>query len=223
MTSALAIFVKTPGLSPLKTRLAAGIGRSSAETFHRLAAHAVGAVAQAAGSAFKPYWAVAESGALDHPLWRSLPTVWQGQGDLGARLDQVYAPLQRQYGRAVLIGADTPQITTALLLQAVQVLDDAAFVLGMSADGGFWLFGGRVPVDRQIWQSIAYSQADTADTLQSALLAHGEVVHLPTLVDLDSMEDLPQVRDALAGLTAPFPEQQKLSVWLRALPPRESA
>ncbi|MDQ3495902.1 MAG: hypothetical protein M3485_10390, partial [Pseudomonadota bacterium] len=68
----LAIFVKTPGHSPLKTRLAAGIGRESAERFHRLAAEAVAAVARAAQATppgLATAWAVAEDSALDDALW----------------------------------------------------------------------------------------------------------------------------------------------------------
>jgi glycosyltransferase A (GT-A) superfamily protein (DUF2064 family) len=45
--TALAIFVKTPGLSPVKTRLAEGIGQARAEAFYRLAVDAVAEVALA--------------------------------------------------------------------------------------------------------------------------------------------------------------------------------
>src|SRR5690606_525788 len=45
MSGALAIFVKTPGWSALKTRLAAGTGDAYAERWYRLAADAVASVA----------------------------------------------------------------------------------------------------------------------------------------------------------------------------------
>ncbi len=70
MSASLAIFVKTPGYSPVKTRLAASIGQRRAEQFHRLAAAAVAAVAKAAMPAVTPYWAIAERDALHDPLWR---------------------------------------------------------------------------------------------------------------------------------------------------------
>lgn len=218
MSPALAIFVKTPGLSPVKTRLAVGIGRVQAESFHRQAAAAVEAVARAAGSALAPHWAVAESDGLNHPLWHALPSLWQGRGDLGARLHRVYSQLQARHGSALLIGADTPQLTPALLLQAVHALWRAPLVLGVSADGGFWLFGGRVAVAGSIWKSIRYSQPDTAIDLQAALAGHGEIAQLPTQVDVDRIEDLPRVREALSRLTTPLPEQQQLLDWLQALP-----
>ena len=34
MSGAIAVFVKTPGLSPVKTRLAAKLGKATAEAFH---------------------------------------------------------------------------------------------------------------------------------------------------------------------------------------------
>jgi glycosyltransferase A (GT-A) superfamily protein (DUF2064 family) len=48
MRVGIAILVKTPGHSPLKTRLAADIGPDAAQQFHMLAAHAVAAVARQA-------------------------------------------------------------------------------------------------------------------------------------------------------------------------------
>lgn len=217
MPPALAIFVKTPGLSPVKTRLAAGIGQPQAELFHRQAAAAVEAVARAAGPALAPYWAVAESHGLEHPLWSALPTLWQGQGGLGARLHRVYSQLLARHGSVLLIGADTPQLTPALLQRAQQALQPAPFVLGPADDGGFWLFGGRLVVAASIWQSIRYSQPDTASQLQAALAGQGEIVQLPTLVDVDRSDDLARVRAALAQLTAPLPEQRQLLDWLLAL------
>ncbi|HCO24225.1 MAG TPA: hypothetical protein DIT97_14715, partial [Gimesia maris] len=43
---AIAVFVKTPGYSPLKTRLAQSVGTVQAEQFHILSAKAVAAVVQ---------------------------------------------------------------------------------------------------------------------------------------------------------------------------------
>ena len=95
-TGAVAIFVKTPGLSPIKTRLAASIGQSAAEWFHLMSAKAVESVvlrASHADGALSPYWAVAEKQALDTPHWKSFQTIWQGEGSLGERLSHIYDEL----------------------------------------------------------------------------------------------------------------------------------
>ena len=68
MSCAAAIFVKTPGLSPLKTRLATGIGAAAATDWYRLAARATAAaVAQLPN--LVAYWAVAEPGPGPAAAW----------------------------------------------------------------------------------------------------------------------------------------------------------
>lgn len=217
MSAALAIFVKTPGRSPVKTRLATGIGQRRAEHFHRLAAAAVAAVARAAMPGVSPCWAVAERHALDDPLWSALPTLWQGDGELGSRLQHVCAQLQIQQGRVLLIGADAPQISVDLLHAALDALDDDAtpFVLGRAHDGGFWLFGTRQPVPEHAWQAPRYSSADTADMLVDALSPAGAIASLPMLDDVDDGDDLVSLVNALEALDDPLPEQVELLAWLR--------
>lgn len=216
MTPALAIFVKTPGLSPVKTRLAATLGVAQATHFYRLAAAATAAVAQSCQPALMPYWAVAEAEPEARLAWPEFAHVWQGEGDLGARLHQIYTELQARHGRVLLIGADAPQLTPALLKRALAALDDAdsPFVLGDAADGGFWLFGGRQPIDRRVWLGVRYSQTDTAMQLRGALAAFGSTATLSMLSDVDEAADLPLLIRALATLADPVPAQRTLHDWL---------
>ena len=220
MSTALAIFVKTPGLSPVKTRLAAAIGSTQAACFYRLAAAAVAAVSRTAMPAVSPFWAVAEDDALDHPQWIGLPTLWQGTGDLGNRLHRVCAELQARHGRVLLIGADTPQISGDLLRRAVAALnaDATPFTLGRAQDGGFWLFGTRVPVPEAVWLAPRYSSIHTANDLVRALAPAGAIASLPMLNDVDHGDDLMSLAEALEALADPLPEQRELLDWLRTLP-----
>jgi len=86
MNGAIAVFVKTPGQSPVKTRLAASLGRENAELFHLTAARSVVSVTQQmkAKTDIKNYYAVAEQSALEHHYWQDLPCLWQGEGGLGS-------------------------------------------------------------------------------------------------------------------------------------------
>lgn len=215
MTTALAIFVKTPGLSPIKTRLAASIGARAATEFHCLAARAVAEVAGDVGDVLQPCWAVAERTALNDPLWWGLPTLWQGEGSLGGRLHRIYSTLRAKHERVLLVGADAPQITPALVRCASNALDhDAPFVLGEARDGGFWLFGGRAPVAREVWCNVAYSREDTCARLRAALAPHG-IAELPVLCDVDCATDVPLLAKALGTLADPVPAQSELHIWLR--------
>lgn len=217
MNVGLAIFVKTPGLSPLKTRLARAIGAPAAERFHRRAARAVAEVAvraRAAQPAMTVYWAVAEDAAMDAPLWRDLPRIAQGDGDLGARMRRVYDSLRRRHGAALLIGADAPQLQERDLQAACRALQAGDAVIGPSADGGFWLFGGSRPIPDPAWATTPWSQGDTRARFLVAL-GPGTVATLRTLRDVDQGEDLPALQDALAALPAPTPAQSALAAWLR--------
>ncbi|MGH7127213.1 MAG: TIGR04282 family arsenosugar biosynthesis glycosyltransferase [Planctomycetaceae bacterium] len=217
-TTAVAVFVKTPGLSPLKTRLAEGIGRGAAEEFHRLSAAAVRAVARRAAeqSPLSFYWAVAEGEAVDHPLWRGDATLRQGDGGLGERLANVYDTLIARHPRVVLLGADSPQITPATLIEAAAALGEgAAFALGRTVDGGFYLFGGNGPLPRSVWLDVSYSASETADELARRLRVRGAIHELPLLHDADTADDLPPLLDELASLADPLTEQRAVVDWLR--------
>jgi len=218
VSTALAIFVKTPGLSPVKTRLGAEIGTEAAVRFHRMASAAVAAVARAAGASLVPHWAVAEPAALVHPDWTGFPCVAQGEGGLGERMGRVYQALLARHGSVLLVGADSPQMSASLLRGAAAALrGEAPFVIGPSEDGGFWLFGGRAPVPNRVWTSVIYSREDTAARFQQALAGEGAVTPMPRLFDADTATELAAVRDALAALVAPLPEQAALLGWLRGL------
>lgn len=215
--TAVAIFVKTPGLSPIKTRLARGIGARAAAEFHRRAATCVAAAARAAMPELVPYWAVAEK--QGHRFWQGFPTLWQGGNDLGCRMAHVYAGLLARHGRVLLIGADIPQVSSSLLLQAAEVIraPRAAYALGPARDGGFWLFGGTRPVPLETWLSVPYSRGDTCQRMASALQPLGAIAWLPVLADADDLSGLPLVQSALQAANPPLPEQASLARWLGAV------
>ncbi|NOT87618.1 MAG: DUF2064 domain-containing protein [Lysobacter sp.] len=215
----LAIFVKTPGHSSLKTRLAQAIGRDAAEAFHRHAAAAVADVvirAQASMPGLVAYWAVAETDAVDAPIWRHLPRIAQGDGDLGARMRSVCGTLRARHGRALLIGADAPQLRAGDVLAACTALDTHEHVIGPSEDGGFWLFGTRIAVPEHAWSETPWSQSDTALRFLDAL-GDSSVATLRRLCDVDTVDDLAALADALHALHAPTPKQAALARWLRDL------
>ena len=218
MSGGLAIFVKTPGLSPVKTRLAQGVGRLRAESFYVASAEAVASVALQAQAHDGPtvYWAVAEPSAMTYDAWRDLPRIPQGGGTLGERMDKVYRLLLARHRFAVLIGADTPQMVADSLLRASNWLssDEPRLVIGRAADGGFWLFGGNTALPRPAWRSPAYSSDRTATDFITAMNPFGRWLEVESLADVDHADDLPRVLHELESLPQPTPEQQRLAQWL---------
>lgn len=222
---ALAIFVKTPGHSPVKTRLALSRGQPFAEEFHRRAAAAVAETARAAaeslhlrGGLLLPHWAIAEPDAMQAPQWQDLPRLGQGPGSLGERLAYVHRALLERAPAALLVGADSPQMTPALLIDACAWLEGSRprCVMGRARDGGFWLFGSNRTFPDAAWASVAYSRSDTAAALVSAIGSTREVEwkQLPTLVDVDTGSDLGHLYGELGSIESPLPGQNGLRRWL---------
>lgn len=213
---ALAVFAKTPGRTPAKTRLAATVGAPAAERFYRrsLAATAEAADAAAADGELEVFWAVAEEDADDDPVWAGRRTVGQGTGGLGERLHTVYSRLIERRPAVLLIGCDSPHHTPDRFLRPAAALRDPAepadFRLGRCADGGYWLLGGRRPVPRAAFLSVDYSAPTTAAETAAALAPLGLVAEEPTSFDVDTAADLPRLRAALRALRSPSPAQAAL-------------
>ena len=131
-STALALFAKTPGYSPVKTRLAQEIGKTQAEAFYRRCLQAATEMAdlvkERSDGAVAPYWAVAEQDALQHELWQHFPTLWTGPGCLGRRLHTVSRLLLTRHARVVLLGTDSPQLEPALILVSLDQAWMAVFI-----------------------------------------------------------------------------------------------
>lgn len=96
-------------------------------------------------------------------------------------------------GPGVQIGMDTPQVTAAGLDRALAALDDTDAALGPAADGGWWAIGLRRP-SAEVFLGLPMSTSDTGAAQQARLHALGfDVTMLPSMVDLDSVTDLPAV------------------------------
>jgi uncharacterized protein len=220
MSCGLAIFVKTPSLSPVKTRLAKDIGQTAALDLYELSIRAVASVVQQAQSlgAIAPYWAVAEQAALNDQRWRELPTIDQGDGGLGMRMANVFAVLQAQHGSALLIGADAAALTCAMLTKASAWLQQSSAkrVMGRAMDGGFWICGGNRQVREDAWLAPTYSSANTASEFCLAMSDYGQCLELPRLADMDHGVDLPKIAAQLRALTAPTAAQIALLQALNA-------
>ncbi|MFP4208779.1 MAG: DUF2064 domain-containing protein [Wenzhouxiangella sp.] len=215
--TAIAIFVKTPGLSPVKSRLAATIGRELAEACHLRSARTVAAVARSAGVG-PVYWAVAEQEADGHSLWQDLPVLVQPGGDLGSRMNAIHDRLVADHGCGVLLGADLPQLDAAALHMAERWLNHASGrgVIGPASDGGFWLVGANRCLPAVAWQAPDYGRGAVLQRFVEALGDDLDWQQLAACCDLDRIEDLPAVMAELKNLVCPHPAQRRLLDWLVA-------
>ncbi|MBT3251873.1 MAG: glycosyltransferase [Candidatus Marinimicrobia bacterium] len=199
MKGALVVFVKTPGLSPVKTRLAKGIGSENAKTFFVKSVKAVESIAHRIlknnDVDCHPHWAVAENDGLSHELWKNFPQVFTGYGDLGQRLYQVYSSLNKSFDYTIFLGMDSPQITENLILKTISILESypPKFVIGPAKDGGYYLFGGSQEIPEFVFNNVTYSSNRTLFEFTENLKRLGEIEILTELSDVDTKDELMSV------------------------------
>jgi rSAM/selenodomain-associated transferase 1 len=119
----------------------------------------------------------------------------------GRRLDERLASSFEDVGPGVLIGMDTPQVTAALLERCVERLAEPEVdaVIGPAEDGGYWASGLGVP-DRAVFVGVPMSVAETGAVQRRRLARLGlRTAELPTLRDVDRIEDARAVASAIPG------------------------
>ena len=218
---AFVVFVKTPGLSPVKTRLAKGLGKELAEEFYKLSVLSVKEIGeelkkQMQTGKLEVLWAVAEEEGLDAAPGARNQCLFQGEGPLGERLANIYEQLKLQYDLVFFVGGDCPQIRVSDILTGVNYLQDKpCFVLGPAEDGGFWIWGGSHKVDKELWTQVSYSSASTCHELREKLTQHADCFELARYTDVDHAEDLKKLLNFFDKQEVLLPAQQTLLTWLR--------
>jgi len=102
--------------------------------------------------------------------------------------------------RTLLIGMDTPQVTTALLEPVfTDWTDDVDAWFGFADDGGFWALALAEP-NGDLIRGIQMSRDDTGACQLDRLRAAGlRVAILPTLTDVDTIDDAHTVAGIAPG------------------------
>jgi glycosyltransferase A (GT-A) superfamily protein (DUF2064 family) len=96
---------------------------------------------------------------------------------------------------AVLIGSDIPGISTTLLEDAFEKVNDRTVVLGPATDGGYYLIGlsaqGHIKAAPEIFEGIAWGTSDVLQETCGRLRRKGlAYCLLDPLDDIDRPEDL---------------------------------
>ena len=200
------IYAKPPVMGMSKTRLADGLGAAEAQriarwTFERTLRAAI-------DTRWRTILATTPDSYLNATLgglWpKSLERMSQGSGDLTARLNKGLA--KAPPGKVVFIGADCPDISSALIGDAFEELSTSNAVFGPARDGGFWLFGinkraqTASPFENVRW-STKYALGDVRDNL----FGTGSITYLPELIDIDTAEDWYDWRGGQSGELASAP------------------
>ena len=192
------IFAKPPVAGEVKTRLAVSLGP-------RVAARLARAFLDDTIDAVRSLpWADCVL-ATTAPFGCELPILLQGEGDLGARIEQVLRAALVQSPSALAIGADAPALPARLLEGARAALGRADAVLGPAEDGGFYLLGlNRCP--KGLLADLPWSSPETCLRTAQRLREHGfRVEELEPWFDVDRPADLDRLRREIerGGIVAP--------------------
>ena len=204
----LLFFLRAPHPGRVKTRLARDVGDAAAVALYRACvedmldaldatglplALLVDTGGDAAGLG-QPGDAGGDIGAVRRWLGAHRLYIPQATGDLGARLDASFRwAFAQGYAAAAALGSDVPLIDAAVLTQAARLLAERRTILGPSPDGGYWCIGfSREAYRPEVFEDMPWSEPELFGRTVEAL-AGQPLGLLPTLTDMDTLEDVREV------------------------------
>jgi rSAM/selenodomain-associated transferase 1 len=120
---------------------------------------------------------------------RGFELIAQRGGGLGERLAAAFEDVG---GPALLVGMDTPQLSTALLLDGLAALTrpDVDAVLGPALDGGYWSIGLKGTEPYGVFKGVPMSEPSTCVAQRERLASLGlKVYEQRPLRDIDTFDD----------------------------------
>ncbi len=190
----LILFLKAPLPGRVKTRLAKSIGDKHALALYKHFVRDILETAQTSGRPLILYYYPAQAES-DLVAWLGKNhTLTPQQGNsFGERMDNAFRrEFDRGYDRAVLIGADIPHLSDAILNEAFSGLESADAVIGPARDGGYYLVGFNAKAlcsavfEGIPWGTAAVFEKTIRRCHQNSIHCH----HLPFMRDVDDVYDL---------------------------------
>jgi uncharacterized protein len=192
MRQALIIFVRDAVLGKVKTRLAASLGNEAALSIYKKLLQHTLEITQAVQADKFVFYADA---VVEQDMWKQQHYYksQQHNGELGERMLKAFEQVcNKGYSKVCIIGSDCYELSSQIITEALDKLDDNAIVIGPAKDGGYYLLGMnqlyREVFDNKNW-STSTLFADTIKTIEDLNLRYSI---LPTLSDVDEATDVPE-------------------------------
>ena len=207
--TAVVIMAKAPQAGTVKTRLCPPLSPQTAASLYRAflldKISQVGELAQALATlAYTP----AEIRAVFAELAPHCLLIPQQGAELGERLHNSFAQcFAAGYTSVLAIDSDTPNLPTAYLQQAVDLIatPQTDIVLGPTEDGGYYLIGLRA-VYPELFADMPWSTAAVVPETRRRAEALGlQIAWLPSWFDIDTAEELQRLQTMLAQAPAMTP------------------
>lgn len=112
-------------------------------------------------------------------------------GDLGTGMFMAFSKVfNAGYRKAALVGADIPDLSASIILDAFDVLSQKSLVFGPAKDGGYYLVGMRKLI-REVFENVPWSSEQTLEKSIAQAKSVGESAGFTkTLYDIDTIEDV---------------------------------
>lgn len=195
----LIIFAKNIILGKVKTRLAKTVGDTAAfNVYRRLVAITEQESLKLEHTDVHVYF----TDVVLNALWPNNEKFVQKGADLGERMRGAFQHgFDLGYKRIIGIGTDLPDLNAAVMQEGLRALKNTDCVFGPSEDGGYYLIGMNQMIPA-IFDNKPWSTEILLDlTLNELNSLNHSTTLLPTLNDIDTVEDL-----RASSLAAEFPE-----------------
>ena len=216
---ALAVYVKNPNRSGVKSRLAKGLSAHYAKQFYK---HALAClqedlqlIARMGITVF-----ICPADVLDlkwaQQYWQTPFVLAQIQNDnLGDRMQHTIAHLRKcGFNQVCIIGSDAPTLPISHILSCQQQLESHDVVLGPALDGGIYLLGANLKLADLT--TIPWSSHQVFDDLKALLKQQALRIGIgPSWYDVDTIADFKRLKNDLEPTTR---ARKKLYHWLEQLP-----
>jgi uncharacterized protein len=219
--SALIILARMPQQGRVKSRLAATIGSEAAADSYRLMAEHLFAECERLPPSVTRYLFYADSGDADAIRgWAGSAFHYEPQrpGDFGQRMMAAFQTVFHQGARnAVIVGSDVPDLSAAIISEALHLLNRYPIVIGPDRGGGYYLLGLKMVYPDLFLRRLAWgTHYVLGRTLQIIRELGMAPAVLPRLIDVDVEGDLWQwLRQTAAGPASS--EWHPLAAYLRQL------
>lgn len=191
----LVLFAKYPLPGYAKTRLIPALGAEGAARVHRHLTERTVDALMASQAPVEIRFAGAAEAAFRQWLGDGAALVQQADGDLSDRL--IAASREEPH---IFFGADTPDLSVAIIAQAILLLQAHDVVIGPADDGGYYLIGMQSARPELLTDMPWSTEQVLPETLRRCTAFGLKVALLPVLADCDRPEDL-----------ARWPELQELA------------
>ncbi len=186
--NALIIIAKYPQIGAVKTRIRGLSDDQRVELYNKLLNDTMVKLSSISG--MDTFIAFAPDNAGDFFSRFNVGLIPLSEGDLGDRMYQAFQDtFQKGYEKISLVGADIPDLSSAIIKDSLNKLREYDIVFGPVTDGGYYLIGMKRLI-HEVFFNVPWSADNTLNiSVKNAKQAGYSIGFTVELSDVDTYED----------------------------------